>query len=140
MELHTWFRATDDVPLEDPTRYRHLVDSLVYLDITRPDISYVVHILSQFMSTIDISFMSFDIFMAPSANACSSLVPVRFNSMLTLMLLRVMILQKPLSAYCIFLGFSLIAWKTKKQIVVSRSSVEAELYALACVTIEVTWL
>jgi hypothetical protein len=34
----------------------------------------------------------------------------------------------------------LIAWKTKKQIVVSRSSVEAELYALACVTIEVTWL
>jgi hypothetical protein len=34
----------------------------------------------------------------------------------------------------------LIAWKTEKQIVVSRSSAEAELRALACVIVEVTWL
>jgi hypothetical protein len=34
----------------------------------------------------------------------------------------------------------LIAWKTKKQTAVSRSSAEAKLRALACVTIEVTWL
>jgi hypothetical protein len=34
----------------------------------------------------------------------------------------------------------LIASKTKKQIVVSHSSVEAKLRALACVTAEVTWL
>jgi hypothetical protein len=51
MELHTHLRATDGVPLEDPTQYRHLVGSLVYLGITRPNISYTVHILSQFMST-----------------------------------------------------------------------------------------
>jgi hypothetical protein len=38
------------------------------------------------------------------------------------------------------LGSSLIAWKTKKQTVVSRSSAEAELHALAYVTVEVTWL
>jgi hypothetical protein len=34
----------------------------------------------------------------------------------------------------------LIAWKTKKQTVVSRSSAEAELRAMATVTAEVTWL
>jgi hypothetical protein len=35
---------------------------------------------------------------------------------------------------------SLIAWKTKKQIAVSRLSAQAELRAMAHVTAEVTWL
>jgi hypothetical protein len=45
-----------------------------------------------------------------------------------------------LSAYCVFLCGSLIAWKTKKQVVVSRLSVEVELYAMAVVILEITWL
>jgi hypothetical protein len=39
-----------------------------------------------------------------------------------------------------FLGGFLIAWKTKKQVAVSRSTAEAELCAMALVTAEVTWL
>jgi hypothetical protein len=35
---------------------------------------------------------------------------------------------------------SLIAWKTKKQVIVSCSSAEAELRAMALVIAEVTWL
>ena len=34
----------------------------------------------------------------------------------------------------------MVSWKTKKQTVVARSSVAAELHDLACVTVEVTWL
>jgi hypothetical protein len=37
-------------------------------------------------------------------------------------------------------GGSLIAWRTKKQVVVSRSSAETELHAMILVTTEVTWL
>jgi hypothetical protein len=50
MELDVHLVATDGEPLEDHTRYRHIVVSLVYLGVTRPDISYSVHILSQFVS------------------------------------------------------------------------------------------
>lgn len=50
MELNLQLCATDGESLADPTRYRHLVGSLVYLGVTRPDISHAVHILSQFVS------------------------------------------------------------------------------------------
>ena len=49
MELHLQLHASDRTPLSDPSRYRHLVDSLVYLTITRLDISHAVHILGQFV-------------------------------------------------------------------------------------------
>ena len=51
-ELHAKLSAINSVLLEDPTLYRELVGCLVYLTITRPDISYVVHIVSQHVSTL----------------------------------------------------------------------------------------
>jgi hypothetical protein len=50
MDMHLQLRATDGTPLEDPSRYRHLVGSLVYLTVTRPDIAHAVHILNQLVS------------------------------------------------------------------------------------------
>jgi hypothetical protein len=50
MELNLQLGPTDGTPLVDPSRYRHLVSSLVYLTATRPDIAHVVHILSRFVS------------------------------------------------------------------------------------------
>jgi hypothetical protein len=50
MELQLQLQPTDGILLEDPSRYRHLVGSLVYLTMTRPDIAHAVHILSQFVS------------------------------------------------------------------------------------------
>ena len=46
MELNVNLRASDGELLTDPTRYHHLVGSLIHLAITRPDISYHIHILS----------------------------------------------------------------------------------------------
>ena len=121
MELNVNLRASDGELLSDPTRYRHLVGSLVYLAVTRLDISYHVHILSQFVS-------------APSSVHYSHLLRVlrylRGTISHRLFFPRSSSLQlqaysdatwasdpsdrRSLSAYCVFLGGFLIAWKTKK--------------------------
>jgi hypothetical protein len=49
MELNVYLTPTDGEPLKDSTRYHHIIWSLVYLGVTRSDISYSIHILSQFL-------------------------------------------------------------------------------------------
>lgn len=48
--LHIHFTHSDAKLLQDPYLYRRLVGKLLYLTITRPDISYVVQTLTQQMS------------------------------------------------------------------------------------------
>ena len=49
MEVNVKYRKDEVELLPDPFLYKHLVGSLIYLTITRPDISYTVHILGKFM-------------------------------------------------------------------------------------------
>ena len=49
VELNAHLTPSREKPLSNPSLYRHLVGSLVYLTVTRPGISYVVHLVSQYM-------------------------------------------------------------------------------------------
>ena len=43
--------GTNGSLLDDPISYRRLVGKLIYLTISRPNISFIVHQLSQFLTT-----------------------------------------------------------------------------------------
>ena len=47
VELNTHLTPTGGKPLSNPSLYKRLVGSLVYLTVTRPDISDAVHQVSQ---------------------------------------------------------------------------------------------
>ena len=147
MELNLHLKSSDGSPLADPTRYRHLVGSLVYLTATKPDIAYAVHILSQFVSAPTIVHYAHllrvlrylrgtiprRLFYAtssqPMLHAYSDATWASDHAD-----------RRSVTGYCIFLGGSPIAWKSKRQTAVSRSSAEAELRALATTTAEIIWL
>lgn len=49
MEYDKAVSAIDDLPLQDVCAYQRLLGKLLNVTITRPDISYTVQTLSQFM-------------------------------------------------------------------------------------------
>ena len=147
MELNLQLRLNDGTPLPDPSRYRHIIGSLVYLTITRPDIAHPVHILSQFVSaptSVHYAHLlrvlrylrgttSQWLFYAKSS-------PVQLHAYSDSTWASDPMDRCSITGYCIFIGTSPTAWKSKKQSAVSRSSAEAELRALATTTAEVIWL
>ena len=44
-----------DEPYSNPERYRILVGKLIYLTITRPDLSFAVRVVSQFMQALQVN-------------------------------------------------------------------------------------
>ena len=147
MDLHLQLRPTDGTPLEDPSQYRHIVGSLVYLTVTRPDIAHAVHILSQFVSApTSIHFghlLRVLRYLRGTSSqclfyACDSLL--QFHAYSDSTWASDPTNRRSITGYCILLGSSPLAWKSKKQAAVSRSSTEAELRALATTTSEIVWL
>ncbi|XP_051139087.1 uncharacterized mitochondrial protein AtMg00810-like [Andrographis paniculata] len=137
----------DGTPLEDPSRYRQLGGSLIYLTVTRPDIAHAVHVIAQFMANprtvlyaAVLSILHYVKGTLPHGLhffADSPLVLAGFSD--------VDWVGDPtncffITGYCFFLRSSLVSWRNKKQTLVSRPSVESEYRAVADSTSELLWL
>lgn len=49
-ETNVKLSSREKTILDDSTVYRQLIGSLIYLTVTKPNIAYVIHIVSQFMA------------------------------------------------------------------------------------------
>ena len=136
----------DGTALPDPSEYRSMVGALQYLTFTRPDLSFSVHQLCQFMQHPTTSHLEaakrvlryvrgtlhFGIHFAPG--------PLTFSAFFDADQVDDPTDRKSITGLLVFLGSSPISWSLKKQPTVSRSSTEAEYHALASTAVELAWL
>ena len=133
--------------LTDPQEYRSMIGRLLYLGFTRPDITYSVQQLSQFMQEPREVHMRHALYVLKYLKQNPSM-GLFFPSQSDLKLTAYSdadwgtcsITRKSLTGFCIYMGSCPISWKTKKQTTVSRSSAEAEYRALASTVCELQWI
>ncbi|KAJ9671119.1 hypothetical protein PVL29_027218 [Vitis rotundifolia] len=133
----------DGDPFYNPERYRRVVGKLNYLNVTRPDIAYAISVVSQFTFAPTIKHwaaleqilcylkkaLGLGILYSSQGHThieCFSdadWAGSKFDRRFT-------------TGYCVFFGGNLVAWKSKKQSVVSRLSAESEHRAMAQATCE----
>ncbi|KAI0488794.1 hypothetical protein KFK09_028633 [Dendrobium nobile] len=146
MALKPVSASNSEQPFHNSDLYKHLVGSLQYLTVTRPDISYTVNKLCQFMhKPLNGHFsllkrllrylkgtLAFGLVIQPTKLQLSAFSDSDWAGD--------PIDRKSTTGYCAFLGHNLISWQVKKQHTVARSSIEAEYRSLATAAADVLWL
>ncbi|KAK6119767.1 hypothetical protein DH2020_046489 [Rehmannia glutinosa] len=130
-----------------PTLYRSNVGALQYLLMTRPDISYIMNKVSQFLHAPTTCHW------AACKRVLRYLKGTQFQGLL-FSPVQYLVLEgfsdadwvgclddrKSTSGYCVFLDKNLVAWSSKKQNVIARSTTESEYSALATAATDLIWI
>ncbi|XP_048501643.1 uncharacterized mitochondrial protein AtMg00810-like [Beta vulgaris subsp. vulgaris] len=147
MDSHTKLSSTLGDLLPCAEEYQKLVGKLIYLSLTRPDVTFTVNVLSRFMhKPTNVHMQAAKRVLRYLAGSMSQGILLANTSSAHLQAFcdsdwaGCASTRRSTSGFCILLGDSPISWKSKRQSVVARSSAEAEYRSMALTICEVMWL
>ena len=147
MVVNHGLKITEGAESADQGKYQRLVGKLIYLSHTRPDIVYVVGIISQFMHKPQVNHMEAALRVVRYLNGSpGSGVLFRKHGHLEIKAYIDAdwagnpVDRRSTSGYFTLVGGNLVTWRSKKQKVVALSSAEAEFRGIARGLAEVLWL
>ena len=125
------------VPI-DTTRYQRLVGKLIYLSHTHPDIAFAISVVSQFMHSpyeehLEVVYQILRYLKSTPRNGLyfrkneqhgvEAYINIDWVGLVTN--------KRSTTGYCTFVWGNLVTWRSKKQNIVARSSVEIEFRAMS---------
>jgi histone deacetylase 1/2 len=137
----------DRLSSDDAFRYRSIVGGLQYLTLTRPDLSYALNKVCQYLSQpTTVHYEAVKRILRYVKGTTSTGLIFRPDPSPVLNIYTDADWagcsddHRSTGGFAIFLGCNLVSWSSRKQPTVSRSSTEAEYKALANGTAEATWI
>ncbi|KAL5760403.1 hypothetical protein ACOSQ2_019241 [Xanthoceras sorbifolium] len=147
LELNLKLEAAKPENIVNREQYQKLVEKLIYLTHTRPDISFAVSLVNQFMHSpgpkhyeVVLRILRYlkrtpgkGLLFANNGHLQVEVyTDVDWAESITDRI--------STSGYCTFVGGNLVTWRSKKQSVVARSSAEAEFRAAVLGICEIMWI
>ncbi|KAK1412849.1 hypothetical protein QVD17_34395 [Tagetes erecta] len=155
MVTTTHLTLDDSSPFDNPVRYRQVVGALQYVTLSRPDLTFAVNKVCQFMHSPTVNHWSAVKRILRYLKGTSDYGLVfRHDTGCQLHAYTDSSLtafsdadwagcpddRRSTGGFAIYLGNNLVSWAARKQKTVSRSSTESEYKALADTVAELTWL